>query len=332
MKMHHLRQLPSERPGSLNVWALMVWRPTKCYRLGMTLEGRVAIVTGAGHGLGRAHALLFAQLGARVVVNDVGSAGDGSGSDASAAQLVVDEILALGGTAVANTDDIADWHGGRRVVTQAIDEFGGLDILVNNAGILRDRLVVNMTEGDWDMVVRVHLKGHLAPLHFAAVHWRERSKAGADVNAAVINTSSTSGLLANAGQANYGAAKSGIATLTEIAAKELLRYGVRVNAVAPAARTRLTLGVPALAARVAAPTGDAFDEWDPANVSPVVAWLASPQCPVTGRVFFVQGGHVALYRPWSIESELKRDGRWTVEELDAELRGIVAGSQPVEVS
>jgi NAD(P)-dependent dehydrogenase (short-subunit alcohol dehydrogenase family) len=281
------------------------------------LDGRVAIITGAGRGIGREHALLFAAEGAKVVVNDVGGAADGTGGDKTPAEEVVSEIQAMGGEAIANADSVADWEGGQRLINAAIETFGDLHVLVNNAGILRDRVLVNMTEEEWDAVIAVHLKGHFVPTRFAATYWREQTKAGKPVSASVINTSSTSGLLANPGQANYGAAKSGIATFTEITAKELSRYGVRVNAIAPAARTRLTESTPGLADMVAPPTEPGrFDIWDPANISPLVAWLATESCPATGRVFFIQGGRVALYRPWSMAGSVERDERWTVAELD----------------
>src|SRR5258708_21770828 len=209
-----------------------------------SLDGRGAIVTGAGRGIGREHALLFAELGAKVVVNDLGGAMDGTGDDRSPAEQVVDEINALGGGAVANADNVADWEGGRRLIQSALDAFGDLHVLVNNAGILRDRVLVNMTEDEWDAVIHVHLKGHFVPTRHAAAHWREQTKAGAEVKASVINTSSTSGLLGNPGQSNYGAAKAGIAAFSTIAADELVRYGVRVNAIAPAARTRMTEQTP----------------------------------------------------------------------------------------
>ena len=208
------------------------------------LDGRIAVITGAGRGIGRAHALLFAHEGARIVVNDLGGAEDGSGADAGPAQAVVEEIKAMGGEAVANTDNVADFAGAERLIQSAVDAFGDINVLVNNAGILRDRMLVNMSEAEWDDVIRVHLKGHFAPLHFAAKYWRDQSKAGRDVNAAVVNTSSTSGLFNNPGQANYGAAKTGITSLTIIAQKELGRYGVRVNAIAPAAFTRLIATIP----------------------------------------------------------------------------------------
>ena len=204
------------------------------------LDGRVAVITGAGRGIGREHALLFAAEGAKVVVNDLGGSVDGSGDDRSAAEQVVAEIEAAGGQAVANDDDVADWEGGKRLIEAAIETFGDLHVLVNNAGILRDRVLINMTEQEWDSVIHVHLKGHFVPTRHAAAYWREQTKAGQPVHAAVVNTSSTSGLLGNPGQTNYGAAKAGIAAFTVIAAEELARYGVRVNAIAPAARTRMT--------------------------------------------------------------------------------------------
>src|SRR5258708_2322580 len=254
------------------------------------LDGRVAIITGAGRGLGREHALLFASEGAKVVVNDLGGDMHGDGGDPSSAMQTVEDIKAMGGEAVVNGDNVADWDGAQRLVRQAVDAFGDLHILVNNAGILRDRVIVNMTEAEWDAVIAVHLKGHFVPTRHAAAYWREQAKAGNTVQASVINTSSTSGLLSNPGQSNYASAKSGIATFTEITAKELSRYGVRVNAIAPAARTRLTESTPGLGDIVAVPTDPgAFDIWDPANISPLVAWLATADCPATGKVFFVQG-------------------------------------------
>jgi NAD(P)-dependent dehydrogenase (short-subunit alcohol dehydrogenase family) len=285
-----------------------------------SLEGRVAIITGAARGIGREHALLLASEGAAVVVNDLGSAdANGSTSDVSAAETTASEIRDLGGVAVANTDNVASWEGGRRLVEQAVKTFGRLDVLVNNAGILRDRFLVNMSEEEWDAVIHVHLKGHFVPLRFAAEYWRDESKAGREVAASVINTTSTSGLHSTPGQVNYGAAKSGIATMTEIAAKELQRYGVRVNAIAPAARTRLTMSTPGLAERVAPPADDSFDEWDPANISPLVALLAGEKCAITGKTFFVQGGKVAVYQSWTIANSVTRSSRWTIVELDEAL-------------
>jgi NAD(P)-dependent dehydrogenase (short-subunit alcohol dehydrogenase family) len=250
------------------------------------------------------------------VVNDSGSDMHGSGVDTGPAEAVVAEIRDAGGEAVASTDDVATWEGGRAVVRAAIETYGDLHVLVNNAGILRDRLLVNMTEEEWDTVISVHLKGHFVPLRHAAEYWRERSKAGSSVVASVVNTSSTSGLHGNPGQANYGAAKAGIGALTLIAAQELGRYGVRVNAIAPAARTRLTEATPGLGDMVA-PPGDAarFDEWDPANVAPVVAWLASASTTVTGRVFYVFGGQIQPMSGWTREPGVERRGRWTSAEL-----------------
>jgi NAD(P)-dependent dehydrogenase (short-subunit alcohol dehydrogenase family) len=292
-----------------------------------TLDGRVAIITGAARGIGREHALLFAREGAKVVVNDLGGASDGTGDDRTAAEEVVEEITRMGGEAVVNGDDVSDWDGARRLVEQAVSAFGDLHVLVNNAGILRDKVLVQITEDDWDSVIRVHLKGHVAPLHFAAAYWRERSKEGHTVRASVINTSSTSGLHANPGQANYGAAKSGIATLSEIAAKELARYGVRVNAIAPAARTRLIEQTPSVAALMKVPEDGQFDPWDPANISPLVASLATEGSTVTGRVFWVAGGTVKLYKSWSVETRVERDSKWDVAELTKELEGLAGGSQ-----
>lgn len=280
------------------------------------LKGRIAIITGAGRGIGREHALLMAEEGAHIVVNDLGGASDGAGTDTTPAEAVAREIVALGGVATASAHDVADWDGARLLVESTVETFGGLDVLVNNAGILRDRTIVGMTETDWDSVLHVHLKGHLAPLHFAALHWRKLSKAGTEVRASVVNTTSTSGLLAHPGQGNYGAAKSGIATLTQIAAKELDRYGVRVNAIAPGARTRLTVTVPAIAELMQAPADDRFDEWHPGNVSPLVAWLATRDCTVSGRVLFVQGGRVAMMRSWSLGAQTDGNRRWTLPDLD----------------
>jgi NAD(P)-dependent dehydrogenase (short-subunit alcohol dehydrogenase family) len=284
------------------------------------LDGRIAIITGAGRGIGREHALLFASQGAKLVVNDLGGAVDGSGDDRSAAQQVVDEIRALGGEAVASADDITEWDGGKRLVDTAVEAFGDLHVLVNNAGILRDRVLVNMSEEDWDSVIHVHLKGHFVPTRHAAAYWREQTKAGKEVKASVINTSSTSGLLGNPGQSNYGAAKAGIAAFTTIAAGELVRYGIRVNAIAPAARTRMTEQTPGLSDIVQAPAdASVFDSWDPANVSPLVAYLATTGCPATGKVYFVQGGQIRLFQPWTMTDSIDKDERWTVEELQSEM-------------
>jgi NAD(P)-dependent dehydrogenase (short-subunit alcohol dehydrogenase family) len=288
------------------------------------LDGRVAIITGAGRGIGREHALLFASEGAKVVVNDLGGAVDGSGDDRTAAQMVVDEITAMGAEAIANDDDIADWEGGRHLVEAAVEAFGDLHVLVNNAGILRDKMLVNMSEEDWDSVIHVHLKGHFVPTRHAAAFWREKVKDGHEVHAAIVNTSSTSGLLGNPGQTNYGAAKAGIGAFTVIAARELARYGVRVNAIAPAARTRLTEQTPGLGDIVKPPKDPAkFDIWDPANIAPLVAYLSTETCPLTGQVLFVQGGQVGLFQNWTMTETLEKKDRWTVAELAAQLPGII---------
>jgi NAD(P)-dependent dehydrogenase (short-subunit alcohol dehydrogenase family) len=293
------------------------------------LDGRVAIITGAGRGIGREHAMLFASEGAKVVVNDLGGAVDGSGDDRSPAEQVVAEIKGFGGQAIANDENVADWEGGRRLIEAAVEAFGDLHVLVNNAGILRDRVIINMTEEEWDSVIHVHLKGHFVPLRHAAAYWREQTKAGKEVKAAVINTSSTSGLLGNPGQANYGAAKAGIGALTVIAAAELSRYGVRVNAIAPAARTRMTESTPGLSDIVKAP-GDAsaFDIWDPANISPLVGYLATEACLATGRVFYVQGGAVRTFQGWTMTDTIDRPERWTVKELETEMVKLLGSPPP----
>ncbi len=257
-------------------------------------EGRVCIVTGAGRGIGREHSLMLAAEGAKVIVNDLGGSRDGTGTDRGPAQEVVDEIIAAGGEAVVNTDDISDWAGAERIIQQAIDTYGRLDVLINNAGILRDRMLTNMSEAEWDAVIKVHLKGTAGPAHFAAAHWRDRSKAGETVDARIINTTSPSGIYGNIGQTNYGAAKGGIASFTIIAADELARYGVTVNAIAPAALTRLTadLGI-----------GDAPEEVKEAMsvkwIAPIVVWLASEESRgVTGRIFDVRGDLLAVSEGW----------------------------------
>jgi NAD(P)-dependent dehydrogenase (short-subunit alcohol dehydrogenase family) len=282
------------------------------------LDGRVAIITGAGRGLGREHALLFASEGAKVVVNDLGGDAHGEGADATPAQQTVADIIAAGGEAVVNGDNVADWDGAARLVRQAVDTFGDLHVLVNNAGILRDRVIINMTEAEWDAVIAVHLKGHFCPTRHAATYWREQTKAGKEVKASIIHTSSTSGLFSNPGQANYDSAKSGIATFSQVCAKELVRYGVRSNAIAPGARTRLTLETPGLGDAVKAPDDPGvFDIWDPANVSPFVAYLATADCPVSGETFIVQGGVVQRVKSWSTVEKIDKGDRWTVAELTA---------------
>ena len=257
-------------------------------------ESRVCVVTGAGRGIGREHALALAAHGARVVVNDLGAAMDGSGGSATPAQQVANEIVAAGGEAVANTDDVASWDGAARLVDVAVEAFGRLDVVVNNAGILRDRMLVNMTEAEWDAVIRVHLKGTAGPSHHAARHWRQRAKAGEDVEGRIINTSSPSGLYGNVGQSNYGAAKAGIAAFTVIAAMELARYGVTVNAIAPAALTRMTEGL----AMGSAPE-EVKAQMDPRWIAPIVCWLASTDSrDVTARVFDVSGRELSVAEGW----------------------------------
>ncbi|MEY2430864.1 MAG: hypothetical protein QOC92_589 [Acidimicrobiaceae bacterium] len=251
-----------------------------------------------------------------MVVNDLGGAADGAGSDRTAAEQVVDEITAMGAEAVANADDVADWDGGEALINSAIDAFGRLDILINNAGILRDRVLINMSEDEWDSVVKVHMKGHFIPTRWAARYWREQMKAGEEVRASVVHTSSTSGLLGNAGQTNYGAAKAGIASFSIICAQELKRYGVRSNCISPAARTRLTEATPGLGEIVKPPDdAEAFDVWDPANVSPLVAYLATADCPFNGATFYAQGGTVRLMEPWRMGDGVEQADRWTVEGL-----------------
>lgn len=285
------------------------------------LDTKVVVITGAGRGIGRSHALLFAGEGAAVVVNDLGGGNDGSGSDAGPAQEVVDEILAAGGRAVANTDDVATWDGAQRLVEQAVSAFGALDVVVNNAGILRDAFVAGLSESEWDSVIAVHLRGHAAVLHHAAAYWKAQSKAGQPVKASVINTASASGtFVVNAGQANYGAAKAGIAALTQVAAQELERYGVRVNAIAPVARTRLTLATPGMGAIFAeeVPEGE-FDAFNPDNISPLVAYLASDECPISGIVFAVQGGAISKVTPMQLGETIETEGPWEIDDLHKRL-------------
>jgi len=286
------------------------------------LDGRVAIITGAGRGIGREHALLFAKEGASVVVNDLGGSNSGDGADAGPAQDVADEIIAAGGRAIANTNNVAIWDGAKELVAQAVDEFGRLDVLVNNAGILRDSFIAAMEESNWDAVIAVHLKGHFAMLRHAAAYWKAQSKAGDQPAASVINTASGSGLtLPNAGQANYGAAKAAIAAITLIAADELERYGVRVNAIAPIARTRLTLATPGMGTLMAEPDDGEVDLFSPANISPLVAYLASDKCQVTGNVYAVQGGAISQLSGWKDISTIETDGVWLIDDIAARLPG-----------
>ncbi len=279
-----------------------------------SLDGRVVIITGAGRGIGREHALFLAREGARLVINDRGGANDGTGDDATPAEEVAAEVRALGAQAVSNTDDVADWNGAKQIVDQAIEVFGTLDVLVNNAGILRDRSLANMTEDEFDSVVAVHLKGHFAPTRHAAAYWRDEFKAGRGAPRNLVHTSSTSGLFANPGQTNYGAAKSGIATMSQIAAKELGRYQVVSNCIAPGARTRLTLATPGLEDIMSAPAAG-FDNWDPANVAPLVAYLSAPDCPFSGETFYIKGGVVKRVKSWEMADRIEKVGAWTVDEL-----------------
>jgi NAD(P)-dependent dehydrogenase (short-subunit alcohol dehydrogenase family) len=285
-------------------------------------DGKVAIVTGAGRGIGRSEALLLASEGASVVVNDLGGESTGEGADKRPAQQVVDEIVAAGGKAAANYDDIASWAGGQALVGQAVDSFGGLDVLVNNAGILRDKMSFNMDEAEWDAVINVHLKGHFVTSRFAASYWRQKSKeSGAPADGAIVNTASESGLYGNAGQVNYAAAKAGIASMTIVMARELQRIGVRVNAIAPVARTRLTEG---LAGDMMAAKEGEFDRFSPENPAAMAVWLASPKAAgITGQVVKVQGGQAQLLRGWRPITEATSDEIWTVDSIEAERKALV---------
>ncbi|MEJ5254011.1 MAG: SDR family oxidoreductase [Acidimicrobiales bacterium] len=290
-------------------------------------EGRVVIVTGAGRGLGRAHALEFARQGARVVVNDLGAEIDGTGSSTGPAGEVVEEIRAMGGEAVANGADVADWEQARAMVAQAIETFGRLDVLVNNAGFLRDRMLANTSEEEWDAVIRVHLKGHFAPARHAIAHWRERAKAGERVEGRVINTSSGAGLMGSVGQGNYSAAKAGIAALTLVQAAEWARYGVTANAIAPAARTRMTEQV--FAETMAPPAEGEFDAMAPENVSPLVVWLGSVDSgDVTGRVFEVEGGKISVADGWQHGPAFDKGARYEPAEVGAVVRDLLAEAPP----
>lgn len=294
-------------------------------------EGRTVVITGAGRGIGRAHALAFAAAGANVVVNDLGVGRDGSGGlDHGPAHDVVEEIRAAGGAAAANTDDIADWEGAARLVATAIDEFGALDVLVNNAGFVRDRMLFTTSEEEWDAVIRVHLKGHFAVTRHATEYWRARSKAGDAVDGRIINTSSGAGLMGSVGQGAYSAAKGGIAALTLVEAAEMARYGVTANAIAPSARTRMT--EPVFGERMKAPE-QGFDVNDPANISPLVVWLGSAESrEVTGRVFEVEGGIVSVADGWQHGPSIDKGARWEPAELGDAVRELLAKApQPAPV-
>ncbi|MBF8186111.1 SDR family oxidoreductase [Nonomuraea sp. K274] len=282
------------------------------------VEGRVVIVTGAARGIGRGHALEFARQGAKVVVNDLGAEVDGTGSSGAAAEVVA-EIEAMGGQAVVNGEDVSDFDGAERLVRAAVERFGDLHVLVNNAGILRDRMLVNMTAEEWDAVIRVHLRGTFAPLRHAAAYWRGKAKAGEPVDARIINTTSSSGIYGNPGQGNYGAAKAGIAGLTVIAARELERYGVTVNAIAPAALTRMTENLIPAGAKGA----------DPDDIAPLVVWLASAEArAITGRVFNVRAGVISVAEGWHAGPGVDKGGRWDPAELGGVIPALVDKAAP----
>ncbi|HZC71932.1 MAG TPA: SDR family oxidoreductase [Jatrophihabitans sp.] len=288
--------------------------------------GRVVIITGAGRGIGAEHAIEFARQGARVVVNDIGGALDGTGSDASPAQQTVDRIRADGGEAVASYDDVTDWAASARLMQTTIDTFGRLDTLVNNAGTVRDRMFVNMSPDEWDAAIRINLRGHFCPARHAAAYWRDRAKAGEPVDARIVNTSSGAGLMGSVGQANYGAAKAAIAALTLMQAAELARYGVTANAIAPAARTRMTETV---FADTMAQADAGFDAMAPANIAPLVAWLGSNEsADVTGRVFEVEGGKISVADGWQHGSAIDRGRRWEAAEIGSAVREILAKAPP----
>ncbi|WP_172649876.1 SDR family oxidoreductase [Rhodococcus opacus] len=297
------------------------------------VDGRVVIVTGAGRGIGRAHALAFAAEGAKVVVNDIGAGIDGSATGESPAEQVVAEIVAAGGEAVVNGDDVADWAGAENLINTAIDTYGRLDVLVNNAGFLRDRMLVGMSEQEWDAVVRVHLKGHFATLRHAAAYWRAEAKAGNQVDARIVNTSSGAGLQGSIGQGNYAAAKAGIAEMTIQAAAELKNYGVTVNAIAPAARTRMTVGAGGAMAEAMAAPEEGFDAMAPENISPLVVWLGSTESKdVTGRVFEVEGGKITVAEGWRHGPTQDKGARWEPKEIGPVVADLLAKAEtPVPV-
>jgi NAD(P)-dependent dehydrogenase (short-subunit alcohol dehydrogenase family) len=291
-------------------------------------EGRVVVITGAGRGIGRGEALEFARSGAKVVVNDLGGEMDGLGSSPGPAHDVVEEIRAMGGEAIENSDDVSDEAGAARLIKAALDEWGRLDVLVNNAGILRDRMLTNMTVDEWDAVIKVHLRGTFLPSHIAAAHWRERSKAGEENDARIINTSSASGIYGNVGQTNYGAAKAGIAAFSVIAAKELQRYGVTVNAIAPGALTRMTENL-GMGQRAAEQPPDQFNAMAPENIAPLVVWLGSPEArSITGRVFNVAGGRISVAEGWHAGPGVDKGDRWDPEELGTIVPDLVAQAAP----
>lgn len=295
----------------------------------MDLDGRVVIVTGAGRGIGRSDALLLAELGAKVVVNDLGAGPDGDGRpDAAPADAVVGEIRGTGGEAVANYEDVADWEGAQRLVTTAVDSFGALHALVNNVGVLRNRMLFNATPEEWDPVVRVNLRGVFCPTRWASTYWRDQHKAGVDLRPAVVNTVSHAGIFGSPGGTNYAAGKGGAIAFSVTAARELQAYGVRVNAVGPAARSRLSL-MPGSKVGEPVPPGE-FDVFDPGNVAPLVAYLASAECPYSGGVFGMMGGRLTVYGGWEIAAERDKGERWTVDEIAETLPQLTAG-RPTEL-
>ena len=292
-------------------------------------NGRVVVITGAGRGIGREYALAFAREGAKVVVNDLGAGVDGTGSSSGPAGEVVEQIRAIGGEAVASGDDVSDYEGAGRLIQTAVDTFGAIDVLVNNAGILRDRMLVNMTIDEWDAVIRVHLRGTFAPTRHAVDYWRNRTKAGDTNDARIINTTSPSGLYGNVGQANYGAAKGGIATFTVIAAMELGRYGVTVNAIAPAALTRMTENLGGVAAMGSDLKPEDFGPREPANIAPIAVWLGSAESKdITGRVFNVKGGVISVAEGWVAGPGLDKGDRWEPSELGGLIPDLVAKAAP----
>ena len=293
----------------------------------VSLDDRVVIVTGAGRGMGFEHAKLLAAAGAAVILNDVGCDRDGSGSDPSIAEAAAEAIRSTGGIAVANSADVSTTGGAREVVDLAVAEFGALHGLVNNAGILRDRMFVNMTDDDWDEVMRGHLRATFAPTRAAAQYWRDRSKAGDPVRGSIVSMSSTSGLIGAVGQSNYGAAKAGIAAMTVILAQELGRYGVRVNALTPVARTRMTEEAPGVSDLVRAPDDGSFDTYHPRNVSPLVLWLLSDDCPATGEVFYARGLEIRRYAPWRYSDTITTDGAWDPDDIAARLGPVVTADK-----
>jgi len=296
-------------------------------------RGRVVVITGAAGGIGRGEALAFARHGFRVVVNDLGTDRAGEHRRSDPAEQLVAEIRAAGGEAIANGEDVADFDGARRVVDAALAEWSRLDVVVNNAGILRDRTLANMTIEEWDSVIRVHLRGTFCMSRHAAAHWRDLAKTGTEIDARMINTTSTSGIFGNTGQVNYGTAKAGIALMTIVASQELARYGVKVNAIAPLAHTRMTDDRPVGdgSRRIHEEDPNAFNPYDPENVAPIVVWLAGDAArEVTGRVFDVRGGVVRVLEPWTRGPEADKGARWEVAELDAVVPDLLRQARPVE--